>query len=85
MLLIDSIFIYAPLIELPFWSDFRSNWLKKEVFIGCDKTCRYMLNMPRIKPITEESGFEKTRLVLLSETVKSAGKGFFCLFWTCFS
>ncbi|KAJ4895959.1 tRNA (guanine(37)-N1)-methyltransferase 1 [Raphanus sativus] len=32
----------------------------------------YMLNMPRIKPITEESGFEKTRLVLLSETVKSA-------------
>lgn len=39
-------------------------------------TCRYMLNMPRIKPITEESGYEKTRLVILSESVKSAGKGF---------
>ena len=35
-----------------------------------------MLNMPRIKPITEESGYEKTRLVILSESVKSAGKGF---------
>ncbi|CAN6898255.1 unnamed protein product [Brassica oleracea] len=32
----------------------------------------YMLNMPRIKPITEESGYEKTRLVILSESVKSA-------------
>lgn len=37
-----------------------------------------MLNMPRIKPITEESGYEKTRLVILSESVKSAGK--FCSF-----
>lgn len=32
----------------------------------------YMLNMPRIKPITEEPGYEKTRLVILSESVKSA-------------
>ncbi|KAL0714546.1 hypothetical protein Bca4012_021525 [Brassica carinata] len=31
-----------------------------------------MLNMPRIKPITEEPGYEKTRLVILSESVKSA-------------
>ncbi|XP_010504495.1 PREDICTED: tRNA (guanine(37)-N1)-methyltransferase 1 [Camelina sativa] len=32
----------------------------------------YMLNMPRIKPITEDPTCEKTRLVILSENVKSA-------------
>ncbi|VVB05840.1 unnamed protein product [Arabis nemorensis] len=31
----------------------------------------YMLNMPRIKPITEDPACEKTRLVILSEAVKS--------------
>ncbi|KFK34855.1 hypothetical protein AALP_AA5G201900 [Arabis alpina] len=31
----------------------------------------YMLNMPRIKPITEDPTCEKTRLVILSEAVKS--------------
>ncbi|CAA0386719.1 unnamed protein product [Arabidopsis thaliana] len=32
----------------------------------------YMLNMPRIKPITEDPTCEKTRLVILSESVKNA-------------
>ncbi|KAL1191471.1 tRNA (guanine(37)-N1)-methyltransferase 1 [Cardamine amara subsp. amara] len=32
----------------------------------------YMLNMPRIKPITEDPACEKTRLVILSESVKNA-------------
>ncbi|EOA25608.1 hypothetical protein CARUB_v10018956mg [Capsella rubella] len=32
----------------------------------------YMLNMPRIKPITEDPSCEKTRLVILSDNVKSA-------------
>ncbi|CAE6076401.1 unnamed protein product [Arabidopsis arenosa] len=31
----------------------------------------YMLNMPRIKPITEDPTCEKTRLVILSESVKN--------------
>ncbi|ESQ44474.1 hypothetical protein EUTSA_v10005971mg [Eutrema salsugineum] len=32
----------------------------------------YMLNMPRIKPITEDPACEKTRLVILSENVKNS-------------
>ncbi|CAH2063997.1 unnamed protein product [Thlaspi arvense] len=32
----------------------------------------YMLNMPRIKPITEDPACEKTRLVILSESVQSS-------------
>ncbi|XP_020882510.1 tRNA (guanine(37)-N1)-methyltransferase 1 isoform X2 [Arabidopsis lyrata subsp. lyrata] len=32
----------------------------------------YMLNMPRVKPITEDPTCEKTRLVILSESVKNA-------------
>jgi len=34
----------------------------------------YMLNMPRIKPITEDPTCEKTRLVILSESVKNADR-----------
>lgn len=50
--------------------------LMKRNFLGLI-TCRYMLNMPRIKPITEDPACEKTRLVILSEVVKSVGKIYF--------
>lgn len=47
--------------------------LMKVKFLGLI-TCRYMLNMPRIKPIIEDPACEKTRLVILSEAVKNVGK-----------
>jgi len=55
--------------------------LMKRKFLGLI-TCRYMLNMPRIKPISEDPTCEKTRLVILSESVKNAGKSLFFI-WEC--
>lgn len=41
---------------------------------GWDLVCRYLLDKPRVKPITEDPTSERNRYMILSEKVQDSGK-----------
>lgn len=49
----------------------------------CHCVCSYLLDKPRIKPITEDPTCEKNRYMILSERVQNSGKGFSTVVYLC--